>query len=119
MKMNSPTPVVTLKTFGLALALAALPVLLGASGCATGLRHQQSVGESISDQGLSARVRAALSEDTQYKYGGVTVETTKGIVQLHGYVNSRDQKNRAGELARRVSAVRDVFNHITVQESLN
>ena len=101
------------------LSLGATPLLLGVTGCTTGSRYEQSTGERIDDHGTSSRVRAALGEDTQYKYGGVSVETFKGTVQLSGFVNSRDQKNRAGELAKKVTGVKEVMNNITVKESLN
>ena len=94
----------------------ALAIAGGLVGCA-GDRYTQSTGERIDDNGESSRVRAALSEDTQYKYGDVKVQTFKGVVQLSGFVNSRDQKNRAGELARKVQGVKDVENNITVKES--
>jgi osmotically-inducible protein OsmY len=41
------------------------------------------------------------------------------VVQLSGFVNSRDQKNRAGDLAKAVEGVREVENKITVKESVN
>ena len=88
------------------------------TGCA-GDRYTQSTGERIDDKSDSSRVRKALSGDTQYKYGDVSVQTFKGVVQLSGFVNSRDQKNRAGDLARRVEGVRGVENNITVKESAN
>ena len=108
----------TLKTFGLILSLAALPLAAGLTGCA-GNRYTQSTGERIDDTADSSRVRKALSADTQYKYGDVTVQTFKGVVQLSGFVNSRDQKNRAGDLAKNVQGVRGVENNITVKESAN
>jgi uncharacterized OsmC-like protein len=108
-----------LKVFGLILSLGAMPLLLGLTGCTTGSRYQQSTGERIDDHGTSSRVKAALAEDTQYKYDAVSVETFKGTVQLSGFVNSRDQKNRAGDLARKVGAVKEVVNNITVKESVN
>jgi len=49
----------------------------------------------------------------------VTVQTFKGVVQLGGFVNSRDQKNRAGDLAKNVEGVKGVENNITVKESAN
>jgi osmotically-inducible protein OsmY len=109
----------TLKAFGLILSLGAMPLLLGLTGCTTGSRYEQSTGERIDDHGTSSRVRAALAEDTQYKYDAVSVVTFKGTVQLSGFVNSRDQKNRAGELTRKVVAVKEVVNNITVKESAN
>ena len=86
------------------------------TGCTTGSRYEQSTGERIDDHGTSSRVRAALADDTQYKYDGVNVETFKGVVQLSGFVNTRDQKNRAGDLARKVKGATDVENNITVKE---
>jgi osmotically-inducible protein OsmY len=108
-----------LRTFGLILALGAMPLLLSVTGCATGNRYNQGTDDRIEDHGTSTRVMMALAEDTQYKYGAVNVETHKGTVQLSGFVNSRDQKNRAGDLAEKVAGVKGVVNNITVKESVN
>jgi osmotically-inducible protein OsmY len=118
MKQTSVNTGKALKVFGLILSLGAMPLLLGVTGCA-GNRYEQSTGERIDDHGTSSRVKAALGEDTQYKYGRVNVETFKGTVQLSGFVNSRDQKNRAGDLAGKVAGVKEVVNNITVKESVN
>ena len=98
------------------LSVSVLAIAGSITGCA-GDRYTQSTGERIDDKGESSRVRSALSEDTQYKYEDVKVQTFKGVVQLSGFVNSRDQKNRAGDLARKVEGVKDVENNITVKES--
>ena len=119
MKKTSINTGNTLKVLGLVMSLGALPLLLGVTGCTTGSRYNQSTGEYIDDHGTTSRVRSALSDDTEYKYGGVNVETFKGTVQLSGFVNSRDQKNRAGDLAKKVVGVREVVNNITVKESVN
>src|SRR5215218_8969805 len=108
------TPI--LKMLALSLCLGALAMAGGLAGCA-GDRYTQSTGERIDDKGDSSRVRKALSADTQYKYDDVNVQTFKGVVQLSGFVNSRDQKNRAGDLAKKVQGVKDVENNITVKES--
>src|SRR5690349_8817451 len=91
----------------LLLSLGGIALVSGITGCA-GNRYTQSTGERIDDRGDSSRVRKALAADSQYKYGDVSVQTFKGVVQLSGFVNSRDQKNRAGELARKVDGIRDV-----------
>ena len=119
MKKTSINTGKTLKVFGLILALGATPLLLGVTGCTTGSRYEQSTGERIDDHGTSSRVKSILAEDTQYKYDGVSVETFKGTVQLSGFVNSRDQKNRAADLAKKVTGVKQVVNNITVKESVN
>jgi osmotically-inducible protein OsmY len=98
--------------------LAALVAAAGLTGCA-GDRYTQSTGERIDDSRDSSRVRAALSEDAQYKYETVKVQTFKGVVQLSGFVNSRDQKNRAADIAKKVPGIREVENNITVKESSN
>lgn len=97
-------------------AVAALPVLCGVTGCTTGSQYKQSTGEYIDDHGTSSRVKKALGADPQYKYEGVKVDTFKGTVQLSGFVNSKDQKNRAEDLARKVEGVNRVENSITVKE---
>ena len=104
------------KVLTLILCVGAMPLLLGVTGCTTGSRYEQSTGERIDDHGTSSRVRAALADDTQYKYDGVNVETFKGTVQLSGFVNTKDQKNRAGDIARKVKGATDVENNITVKE---
>lgn len=109
----------TLKVRGLVISLVTLLLLLSVTGCTTGSRYEQSTGERIDDHGTSSRVKAALADDSQYKYGGVSVQTFKGTVQLSGFVNSSDQKNRAGDLAGKVTNVREVINNITVKESAN
>ncbi len=116
MKKTSVNTGKTLKVLGLVIGLGAMPLLLGVTGCTTGSRYEQSTGERIDDHGTSSRVKAALADDSQYKYDGVNVETFKGVVQLSGFVNTRDQKNRAGDLARKVKGVTDVENNITVKE---
>jgi hypothetical protein len=105
-----------LKFSALVLSIGALAMAPGLTGCA-GDRYTQSTGERIDDKADSTRVRGALSEDTQYKYEDVKVQTFKGVVQLSGFVNSRDQKNRAGDLAKKVEGVKEVENNITVKES--
>ena len=104
-----------LKAFGLILSLGALPLVSGVTGCA-GDRYTQSTGERIDDRAISSRVRKALAADTQYKYDAVNIVTFKGAVQLSGFVNSRDQKNRAGDLAKTVEGVKAIENKISVKE---
>ena len=116
MKNTSVTTGNTLKVLGLIISLGALPLIVSVTGCTTGSRYQQSTGEYIDDHGLSSDVKKALANDTQYKYADVNVVTFKGVVQLSGFVNLKEQKTRAGDLARKVKSVTDVENNITVKE---
>jgi len=105
----------TLKSLGLIIGLGASSLVVGA-GCTTGSRYQQSTGEYIDDHGLSSHVKQALNTDPIYKYDDVNVVTFKGVVQLNGFVNAKDQKSRAGDIAKKVAGVNEVHNNITVKE---
>jgi osmotically-inducible protein OsmY len=105
----------TTKVLGLILCLGALPLAGMMTGCA-GDRYHQSTGEAIDDHGISMRVKSALSNDAEYKYEGVDVETFKGTVQLSGFVDTHAQKSRAASIASNVEGVKDVKNNLTVKE---
>ena len=104
-----------MNSLGLALGLAVTTALASLCGCA-GNRYEQSTGEHIDDKATSMRVKKALHEDGEYKYPGVEVTTFKGTTQLSGFVNSREQKRRAGDLAKNVEGVKNLENNITVKE---
>jgi hypothetical protein len=55
--------------------LAALPLLVGVTGCTTTNHPNQSKGEWIDDQAISSRVQDALAADPLYKFGGVNAIT--------------------------------------------
>lgn len=100
-------------SLGMAILLAT--AVAGFTGCA-GNRYEQSTGEHIDDTATTTRVKSVLAKDTVYKYPDVKVSTFKGTVQLSGFVNQRDQKSRAAELAKNVTGVKEVVNNITVKE---
>jgi osmotically-inducible protein OsmY len=100
---------------GIVLCVVALPMVTMLAGFA-GDRYHQSTGEAIDDKGTSMRVKSALSNDAEYKYAGVEVQTFKGTVQLSGFVNTSAQKSRAVDLAKSVEGVKEVDNKISVKE---
>ena len=105
-----------LKALGLAVSMSAAVMMSGVvTGCA-GNRYQQSTGEHIDDRATSMRVKHALGDDPQYKYSMVEVKTFKGVTQLSGFVDTRDQKKRAEEIAKRTEGVRELQNNISVKE---
>jgi osmotically-inducible protein OsmY len=101
-----------IKVLCVALALGA-SAIGGLTSCA-GDRYHESTGEYVDDNSLTARVKSALGNDG-YKYPDVKVTTFKGTVQLSGFVDDRDQKSRAGTIAKGVQGVKDVDNNITVK----
>ena len=102
-----------IQSLGMAIVLAT--AVGGFAGCA-GNRYEQSTGEHIDDTATTTRVKAALAKDSVYKYPDVKVSTFKGTVQLSGFVTQRSQKDRASDLAKNVTSVKDVVNNITVKE---
>lgn len=88
--------------------------VVGLTGC-LGDRYHESTGEYVDDTTLTAHVKNALAHD-EYKYPDVKVTTFKGTVQLSGFVDDQNQKQRAYTIARGVEGVRQVDNNITVKE---
>jgi hyperosmotically inducible protein len=77
-----------------------------------------TTGRYVDDKSLTSRVHDALDNNGEYKFEEVNVTVFKGTVQLSGFVNTVDQKTKAGEIARQVQGVRDVVNNITVKDKL-
>lgn len=88
--------------------------LLFSAGCAS-TPTQSSIGETIDDTVITARVKTAIFNDPDLKVLEINVETFKGSVQLSGFVSTRDEVNRAGELARSVAGVTAVRNDILIK----
>jgi osmotically-inducible protein OsmY len=105
----------SVKAVALITCLSALPLLVGLTGCA-GYRYNQCTDQRIEDSRTAERVREALAAAPEYKFDGVQVAAFKGVVQLSGFVNTRAQKNAAGEVASKVVGVKDAVNNITVKE---
>lgn len=105
-----------IKALGMAVCLATATLTTGLlTGCA-GDKYNESTGEYIDDAAITARVKSALGDQDVYKFDNVNVTTFKGTVQLSGFVNTSDQKSKAGDVAKGVQGVKDVVNNITVKQ---
>lgn len=68
------------------------------------------------DAALTSEVKSAIAADVGARAATiVNVETYNGTVQLTGFVDSPDEKRRAGEVAGRVEGVRSVKNDIRIK----
>ncbi len=76
---------------------------------------QSSTGEYIDDTVITARVKTAIFNDDELKVAQINVETYKSIVQLSGFVDSRQDVVKAGTIARAVAGVTTVHNNIIVK----
>ena len=77
----------------------------------------KTVGKFIDDATITARIKAKFISDSQVKATVINVETSRGAVQLSGFVKSETEKTRAGEIARDVPGVKEVHNDLIVQPS--
>jgi len=95
------------------LVLSSLSVLPAAftTGCAV-TRHQETAGEYGTDAKLTTKIKTALYKDPLVKGTEVKVSTMRGIVQLSGWVDSEQARDRAGQIARSVPGVIDVHNDL-------
>jgi osmotically-inducible protein OsmY len=99
---------------GLMLFLALGGLALTSAGCA-GTRYHRSTGAYLDDKGITTRVKTALFRDPMVSGFDVHVNTFRGDVQLSGFVDSQQQKERAAEIAREVSGVQAVTNNLEVK----
>ena len=88
--------------------------VLSVAGC-TSTSTRESTGEFVDATVISTKVRAKIAEDKSVSIFDIGVKTFKDTVQLSGFVNSRKEKIRAGELAASVKGVRRVENSIVVK----
>ena len=77
--------------------------------------HKRSAGQYIDDKVLVQRVKGSLNDNGVYKFPDVKVETYQGTVQLTGFVDSQEQKQKAEEIARNVRGVASVKNDIMMK----
>jgi len=77
----------------------------------------REVGEAVDDATITTKVKAALLQAPDVKGLDVKVETDRAVVQLSGFVASQAQIDKAVELAKGVSGVREVQNKMSVKPS--
>jgi len=87
----------------------------GAGKSTPSTSKSESPGEYVDDAVITAKVKAAVFEDTSLKSAEINVETFKGVVQLSGFVRSRADINRAVELAKGVKGVKSVKNDMILK----
>lgn len=83
------------------------------SGCAV-TRHQETAGQYTRDSEITDRIKIDLYKDKLVKGTQVNVTTMNGVVQLSGFVDSQQAKDRAGEIARSQKGVVDVHNDLVL-----
>ena len=76
----------------------------------------RTVGETITDSGITISVKTKLLEDDLVKGLAIDVDTREGIVYLTGKVRSEIEKERAIQLAKDTNGVKDVQANLTLEQ---
>jgi osmotically-inducible protein OsmY len=79
-------------------------------------RTAANAGRAVDDSVITGKVKAALVADSTTKAHQIEVETFEGRVQLSGFVDSNEARNRAVEIARNIEGVKDVKNSMQLRD---
>ena len=75
-----------------------------------------TVGNTVDDGIVTAKVKTALLADADVKSSDIAVVTRKGDVQLSGFVDNQAQINRAIDVARGVEGVQNITNEMSIKK---
>jgi osmotically-inducible protein OsmY len=89
-------------------------LLVAALGCASSRTHE-GTGEYLDDSVITTKVKAGIVGEPGLKSSEINVETFKGVVQLSGFVNSREDMDAATKVARGVKGVTSVKNDMRLK----
>ena len=68
----------------------------------------------VKDSWITAKTKIALFGDERVKGTQINVETDKGVVRLHGKVDTAEAKSAAKEIAKGIEGVKSVKNELQV-----
>jgi len=84
------------------------------AGC-TVFAGRETAGEYVDDATVTTKVNAQIINEPSLRASQISVETMQDVVQLSGFVDSAQAKERAGTIARGVFGVRSVRNNLIVR----
>ena len=74
----------------------------------------RAISNSVDDASITAQVKTKLLNDPQVNATKIDISTANGVVTMSGTVRSQPEQERAIQLARQVSGVRDVKANLTI-----
>ena len=89
-------------------------VLFAIAACAA-TDKREATGEYVDDSVITAKIKAAILNTPTLKVAEINVETFKGIVQLSGFISSRQAANEAVEIARGIGGVKSVKDDMRIK----
>lgn len=75
----------------------------------------RSAGQTMDDAAITASVKTKLIGDKDTKARQINVETSRGVVQLNGFVDSTAARNEAERVAASTDGVTKVHNNLEVR----
>ena len=92
---------------------------LSAVGCASDSTpssgSERTVSQKTEDQAIETKVKTALLNAPDVSGTSIQVEVLRGEVQLSGFVKSKAEIQRAIDVTRGVSGVRNVINKMNIR----
>jgi len=89
--------------------------LLVAFNASAAPQKPETAGQYVDDSVLTTKVKTAIFNETSLKMFQINVKTYKAVVQLSGFVDSKQNVTKAGEVARGVEGVVSVENDLLVK----
>jgi osmotically-inducible protein OsmY len=88
---------------------------VGAEAGYIATQKEQSAGEVIDDQWITAKIKTKFIADPDLKAFQINVDTENGVVTLRGSVGSKDEVEKALLSARNTKGVKKVIDKLTVK----
>jgi osmotically-inducible protein OsmY len=96
--------------FIVAASLAVVPLAF-TTGCAS-TSGKESAGAYSQDKEIQSKIKTALNADPVTKGTEVGIQSLGGVVELSGFVDSQQAKDRAGQIAATTPGVVKVYNNL-------
>lgn len=97
------------------LAYALSVALMASIGMSSAVASDKTAGEVVDDISIATQTKTALAADTTTDAIKIDVEVDKANVQLNGFVDSEEERARAGEIAEGINGVASVQNNLKIQ----
>lgn|SRR6266850_6485309 len=93
-----------------AASIVSVPVAF-TTGCAV-TQGQETAGSYARDKEIEAKIKASMYADKMVKGTQVEVKSLNGVVQLSGFVDTPEARDRAAQIASSTKGVVQVYNNI-------
>lgn len=97
--------------FALVAAGLAMAPLVLTTGCAV-TQGRETAGAYAKDKEIAARIKTNLYRDHVTKGTEIEVQSLNGVVQLSGFVDNAEAKERAAQIAASTPGVVKVYNNL-------